>query len=196
MDTSIFGSNEKKEVQASVETTAKRDPLARFKELTEDNQDKVQKIVDSVIEDVGGEGNVDLALLLAVLEKLNIEKKAARQAEKDNAVVRREAEKLNAGKKKDYVKSILKDTDNIDYYMATSKVTFVGIKVEKITDASARINVKEDTKVLYKGKIMTVADVNANGGAVSLGMKSAQLGKILKINGEDVVLPTAEAKVA
>lgn len=196
MDTSIFGSNEKEEVQASVETTAKRDPLARFKELTEDNQDKVQKIVDSVIEDVGGEGNVDLALLLAVLEKLNIEKKAARQAEKDNAVVRREAEKLNAGKKKDYVKSILKDTDNIDYYMATSKVTFVGIKVEKITDASARINVKEDTKVLYKGKIMTVADVNANGGAVSLGMKSAQLGKILKINGKDVVLPTAEAKVA
>lgn len=196
MDTSIFGSNEKKEVQASVETTAKRDPLARFKELTEDNQDKVQKIVDSVIEDVGGEGNVDLALLLAVLEKLNIEKKAARQAEKDNAVVRREAEKLNAGKKKDYVKSILKDTDNIDYYMATSKVTFVGIKVEKITDASARINVKEDTKVLYKGKIMTVADVNANGGAVSLGMKSAQLGKILKINGEDVVLPTAEVEAA
>lgn len=190
----IFGTEEK-EVQASVETTettAKRDPLARFKELTEDNQDKVQGIVDAVIEGVGGEGNVDLPLLLAVLEKLNVEKKAAREAEKANAKIKKEAQKANAVKLKDYVKSILKDTDNIDYYMSTSKVTFVNIKVEKITDSCARINVKEDTKCLYKGKLTTVADVNANGGAVSLGVKSAQLGKILKINGKEVVLPTAE----
>ena len=62
--------------------TTKRDPLAKYKELSEENQATVDEIVADVIGKIGGEDNIDLAMLLGILDKLNAEKKSAREVEK------------------------------------------------------------------------------------------------------------------
>lgn len=54
--------------------TTKRDPLAKYKELSEENQATVDEIVADVIGKIGGEDNIDLAMLLGILDKLNAEK--------------------------------------------------------------------------------------------------------------------------
>ena len=180
-------------------TSTKRDPLAKYKELSEDRQSEVDSIVGDVIAKIGGEGNIDLAMLLGILDKLNAEKKSAREVEKQKEKERKEELKQKAVVQKAIAANIVKENDHLDYYFSSKKVRVLDVKVTKVTAASARIDVNKDTRVLYKGKEMKAGDLPASAGFV-LGTKSAPLGKIenLTRNGVSVSLeaPATEEAAA
>jgi hypothetical protein len=179
-------------VETPAKETTKRDPLAKYKELSGDNQAIVDEIVADVIGKIGGEDNIDLAMLLGILDKLNAEKKSAREAEKQ-----KEKERKAAAKDAQVVlakriadEKLVKELDKIDYYMSTSKVTIVQAEVIKVTDKSARIDVTADSKVIYKGKEMTAQEAIMAGAGLKLGKKSVAFGKIANLtrNGEAIDL--------
>ena len=160
------------------ETTTKRDPLAKYNELSADNQELVDSIVDGVLEQLGGADNINLALLLGVLDKLNAEKKTAREADKAREKERKAIAKENAVTNGEKIKNKIKEGDKIDYFMSTAKVTILQATVIKVTDKSARIDVTADSLVLYKGKEMKAGEVSG----LKLGKKSVAFGKISKVN--------------
>lgn len=177
--------------ETSAETpkeTTKRDPLAKYKELSEENQATVDEIVADVIGKIGGEDNIDISMLLGILDKLNAEKKTARKVEKQKEEERKAAAKdaqiVLAKKIAD--NKLVKELDKIDYFMSTSKVTIIQAEVIKVTDKSARIDVTSDSKVLYKGKEMTAKEAIMAGAGLKLGKKSVAFGKIANLtrNGE------------
>lgn len=176
-------------------TATKRDPLAKYKELSADNQTLVDEIVADVIGKIGGADNIDLALLLGVLDKLNAEKKTAREADKAKAKERKEEAKQKAIIQKEYAANVVKVDDTIDYYFSSKKVRVLGVKVEKVTTSSARIDITKDTLVEYKGKEMKAGELPASAG-FTLGMKSAPLGKIenLRRKGEVISLVAEETE--
>lgn len=172
--------------------TTKRDPLAKYNELSEENQATVDEIVANVIDKIGGEDNIDLAMLLGILDKLNAEKKSARevekQKEKERKAAAKDAQVVLAKKIAD--EKLVKELDKIDYFMSTSKVTILQAEVIKVTDKSARIDVTSDSKVLYKGKEMTAQEAITAGAGLKLGKKSVAFGKIANLtrNGEAINL--------
>lgn len=172
--------------------TTKRDPLAKYKELSEENQATVDEIVADVIGKIGGEDNIDLAMLLGILDKLNAEKKSARevkkQKEKERKAAAKDAQVVLAKKIAD--EKLVKELDKIDYFMSTSKVTIVQAKVIKVTDKSARIDVVATSKVIYKGKEMTAQEAIMAGAGLKLGKKSVPFGKMTNLtrNGEAINL--------
>lgn len=172
--------------------TTKRDPLAKYKELSEKNQATVDEIVADVIGKIGGEDNIDLAMLLGILDKLNAEKKSARevekQKEKERKAAAKDAQVVFAKKIAD--EKLVKELDKIDYFMSTSKVTIVQAKVIKVTDKSARIDVVATSKVIYKGKEMTAQEAIMAGAGLKLGKKSVPFGKMTNLtrNGEAINL--------
>lgn len=172
--------------------TTKRDPLAKYKELSEENQATVDEIVADVIGKIGGEDNIDLAMLLGILDKLNAEKKSAREAEKQKEKERKAAAKdaqvVLAKKIAD--EKLVKELDKIDYFMSTSKVTIIQAEVIKVTDKSARIDVVATSKVIYKGKEMTAQEAIMAGAGLKLGKKSVPFGKMTNLtrNGEAINL--------
>lgn len=183
---------------ATEETTStKRDPLAKYNELSKEKQETVDEIVVDVIGKIGGEGNIDLAMLLGILDKLNAEKKSAREVEKQKEKERKEELKQKAVVQKAIAANIVKENDHLDYYFSSKKVRVLDVKVTKVTAASARIDVNKDTRVLYKGKEMKAGDLPASAGFV-LGTKSAPLGKIenLTRNGVSVSLETPATEEA
>ena len=171
-----------------VKETTKRDPLAKYNELSEENQTTVDEIVADVIGKIGGEDNIDLAMLLGILDKLNAEKKSAREAEKQKEKERKAAAKdaqvVLAKKIAD--EKLVKELDKIDYFMSTSKVTIVQAEVIKVTDKSARIDVVATSKVIYKGKEMTAQEAIMAGAGLKLGKKSVLFRKMTNLtrNGE------------
>lgn len=172
--------------------TTKRDPLAKYKELSEENQATVDEIVADVIGKIGGEDNIDLAMLLGVLDKLNAEKKSARevkkQKEKERKAAAKDAQVVLAKKIAD--EKLVKELDKIDYFMSTSKVTIVQAEIIKVTDKSARIDVVATSKVIYKGKEMTAQEAIMAGAGLKLGKKSVPFGKMTNLtrNGEAINL--------
>ena len=168
--------------------TVKRDPLAKYNELSEENQATVDEIVADVIGKIGGEDNIDVSMLLGILDKLNAEKKTARevekQKEKERKAAAKDAQVVLAKKIAD--NKLVKELDKIDYFMSTSKVTILQAEVIKVTDKSARIDVTSDSKVLYKGKEMTAKEAIMAGAGLKLGKKSVAFGKIANLtrNGE------------
>ena len=175
-----------------VKETTKRDPLAKYKELSEENQATVDEIVADVIGKIGGEDNIDLAMLLGILDKLNAEKKSARevekQKEKERKAAAKDAQVVLAKKIAD--EKLVKELDKIDYFMSTSKVTIVQAEVIKVTDKSARIDVVATSKVIYKGKEMTAQEAIMAGAGLKLGKKSVPFGKMTSLtrNGETINL--------
>lgn len=171
-------------VESAVTETKKatRDPLAKFNELTAEKQDLVNGIVDEVIEKIGGADDIDLALLLGILDKLNAEKKTARENDKQKQKERKLAEKEKAEENGLQVKEKIAVGDEIDYYMSTAKVTILNAKVLKVTEKSVRITVDADTKVLYNGKETTAGEITG----LKLGDKSVAFAKIGKVNGLEV----------
>lgn len=172
--------------------TTKRDPLAKYKELSEENQATVDEIVADVIGKIGGEDNIDLAMLLGILDKLNAEKKSARevekQKEKERKVAAKDAQVVLAKKIAD--EKLVKELDKIDYFMSTSKVTIIQAEVIKVTNKSARIDVVATSKVIYKGKEMTAQEAIMAGAGLKLGKKSVPFGKMTNLtrNGEAINL--------
>ena len=172
--------------------TTKRDPLAKYKELSEENQATVDEIVADVIGKIGGEDNIDLAMLLGILDKLNAEKKSAREAEKQKEKERKAAAKdaqvVLAKKIAD--EKLVKELDKIDYFMSTSKVTIIQAEVIKVSDKSARIDVVATSKVIYKGKEMTAQEAIMAGAGLKLGKKSVLCSKMTNLtrNGEVINL--------
>lgn len=172
--------------------TTKRDPLAKYKELSEENQATVDEIVADVIGKIGGEDNIDLAMLLGILDKLNAEKKSARevkkQKEKERKAAAKDAQVVLAKKIAD--EKLVKELDKIDYFMSTSKVTIVQAEVIKVTDKSARIDVVATSKVIYKGKEMTAQEAIMAGAGLKFGKKSVPFGKMTNLtrNGEAINL--------
>lgn len=172
--------------------TTKRDPLAKYKELSEENQATVDEIVADVIGKIGGEDNIDFAMLLGILDKLNAEKKSARevekQKEKERKAAAKDAQVVLAKKIAD--EKLVKELDKIDYFMSTSKVTIVQAEVIKVTDKSARIDVVATSKVIYKGKEMTAQEAIMAGAGLKLGKKSVPFGKMTNLtrNGEAINL--------
>ena len=165
--------------ETTAETTStKRDPLAKFNELSEDRQEVVNGIVAQVLEQVGGADNIDLPLLLGVLDRLNAEKKTAKEADKAKEKERKAAQKEIAEANAENIKDKVKVNDTIDYFMSTAKVTILGAKVQKVTEKSVRIEITADSPVLYKGKAMKAGDVSG----LKLGWKSVGFAKISKIN--------------
>lgn len=179
-------------VETPAKETTKRDPLAKYKELSEDNQAIVDEIVADVIGKIGGVDNIDLSMLLGILDKLNAEKKSARevekQKEKERKAAAKDAQVVLAKRIAD--EKLVKELDKIDYYMSTSKVTIVQAEVIKVTDKSARIDVTADSKVIYKGKEMTAQEAIMAGAGLKLGKKSVAFGKIANLtrNGEAIDL--------
>lgn len=179
-------------VETPAKETTKRDPLAKYKELSEDNQAIVDEIVADVIGKIGGVDNIDLSMLLGILDKLNAEKKSARevekQKEKERKAAAKDAQVVLAKRIAD--EKLVKELDKIDYYMSTSKVTIVQAEVLKVTDKSARIDVTADSKVIYKGKEMTAQEAIMAGAGLKLGKKSVAFGKIANLtrNGEAIDL--------
>ena len=182
----------------TVETTApaeaetkKRDPLAKYNELNADDKAKVDGIVADVIARVGGE-DINLSLLLGVLDRLNAEKKTAREAEKTKEKERKEAEKQEAASRGEALKEKVKVGDKIDYYMSTTKVTILQAEVLKVTEKSARIDVTADSLVLYKGNTVKAGTV----AGLKLGKKSVPFAKIRNWSGEasDTAETPAETK--
>jgi hypothetical protein len=179
-------------VETPAKETTKRDPLAKYKELSGDNQAIVDEIVADVIGKIGGEDNIDLAMLLGILDKLNAEKKSARevekQKEKERKAAAKDAQVVLAKKIAD--EKLVKELDKIDYFMSTSKVTIVQAEVIKVTDKSARIDVTADSKVIYKGNEMTAQEAIMAGAGLKLGKKSVAFGKIANLtrNGEAIDL--------
>lgn len=172
------------------ETTAEkakatRNPLAKYNELDADRQAVVDSIVSDVIAKIGGD-DIDLALLLGVLDKLNAEKKTAKEADKAKEKERKAAAKEIAEANGVIIKDKVQVGDTIDYFMSTSKVTILQAKVIKVTEKSARIDVTADSLVLFKGKEMKAGDVSG----LKLGMKSVAFAKIsnLSRNGQAVEL--------
>ena len=172
--------------------TTKRDLLAKYKELSEENQATVDEIVADVIGKIGGEDNIDLAMLLGILDKLNAEKKSARevekQKEKERKAAAKDAQVVLAKKIAD--EKLVKELDKIDYFMSTSKVTIIQAEVIKVTDKSARIDVVATSKVIYKGKEMTAQEAIMAGAGLKLGKKSVPFGKMTNLtrNGEAINL--------
>lgn len=166
------------------ETKATRDPLSKYHELDTEKQSTVESIVSDVLDKLGGVDNIDLPLLLGVLDRLNAEKKTAKEADKQKAKERKEAEKQIKEAQGELLKKTIQINDTIDYYMSTSKVTILQATVVKVTEKSARIEITADSLVLYKGKEMKAGDVSG----LKLGFKSAPFAKItnLKRNGESV----------
>jgi hypothetical protein len=171
----------------AVESSTKRDPLAKYKELSAEDQATVDGIVADVIAKVGGD-DINLAMLLGILDKLNAEKKTAREAEKVKEKERKAAAKENQAvlAQKIADEKLVKEQDKLDYFMSTTKVTILQATVIKVTDKSARIDVTADSLVLYKGKEMKAGDV----AGLKLGKKSVPFGKIQNLtrNGEVIDL--------
>lgn len=190
--TTLENTNAVVESAAVVESTetkkATRDPLAKFNELSAEKQDLVNGIVDEVIEKIGGADDIDLALLLGVLDKLNAEKKTARENDKQKQKERKLAEKEKAEENGLLVKEKIAVGDVIDYYMSTAKVTILNAKVLKVTEKSVRITVDADTKVLYNKKETTAGEITG----LKLGDKSVAFGKIGKVNGLELAEYLAE----
>lgn len=174
------------ETPAEEKTTAKRDPLAKYNELTADRQATVDSIVAEVIGKIGGADDIDLPMLLGILDKLNAEKKTAKEADKAKEKERKAAAKEIAEANGEIIKDKVQVGDTIDYFMSTSKVTILQAKVLKVTEKSARIEVTADSLVLFKGKEMKAGDVSG----LKLGMKSVAFAKIsnLSRNGQAVEL--------
>lgn len=184
------------DAEAPAETpkeTTKRDPLAKYKELSEENQATVDEIVDDVIGKIGGADNIDLAMLLGILDKLNAEKKSARevekQKEKERKAAAKDAQVVLAKKIAD--EKLVKELDKIDYFMSTSKVTILQAEVIKVTEKSARIDVINTSKVLYKGKEMTAQEAILAGAGLKLGKKSVAFGKISNLTRNGVAIDLA-----
>lgn len=181
--TEVVAENAENEVvETPAEEKAKRDPLAKYNELTEDQRVKVDEIVGQVLDQIGGADNIELALLLGVLDKLNAEKKSAREVAKEKEKEAKALAKEQASANGEQIKNRIKENDTIDTYMSTAKVTILGAKVLKVTDKSVRIDVDKDTKVLYKGKEMTAGEVSG----LKLGKKSIAFAKITKVNALDL----------
>lgn len=174
------------ETPAEEKTTTKRDPLAKYNELTADRQATVDSIVAEVIGKIGGADDIDLPMLLGILDKLNAEKKTAKEADKAKEKERKAAAKEIAEANGEIIKDKVQVGDTIDYFMSTSKVTILQAKVVKVTEKSARIEVTADSLVLFKGKEMKAGDVSG----LKLGMKSVAFAKIsnLSRNGQAVEL--------
>lgn len=170
----------------ATEEKAKRDPLAKYNELTADRQETVDSIVADVISKIGGADDIDLPMLLGILDKLNAEKKTAKEADKAKEKERKAAAKEVAEANGLLIKDKVQVGDSIDYFMSTSKVTIVQTKVVKVTEKSARIEVTADSIVLYKGQQMKAGDVSG----LKLGMKSVAFAKISNLtrNGQAVEL--------
>ena len=172
--------------------TTKRDPLAKYKELSEEAQASVDEIVAGVIGSISDDNGVKLDMLLGILDKLNAEKKSAREAEKAKEKERKEKakdeQKILAQKIAD--EKIIKEGDKLDYYMSTSKVTILQASVIKVTDKSARIDVTADSLVLFKGKEVKASEV----AGFKLGKKSVPFGKVQNLtrNGVAVALTSNE----
>ena len=175
--------------------STKRDPLAKYNELSAEKQETVDSIVADVIAKVGGD-DIDLPMLLGVLDKLNAEKKSAREADKQKEKERKAAAKDAQAilGKKIADEKLVKEGDALDYYMSTAKVTILQAKVIKVTEKSARIEVTADSLVLFKGKEMKAGDV----AGLKLGKKSVPFGKIQNLtrNGTAISFDDAEEVVA
>jgi hypothetical protein len=173
-------------------TTTKRDPLAKYKELSEEAQASVDEIVAGVIGSISDDDGVKLDMLLGILDKLNAEKKTAREAEKAKEKERKEKakdeQKILAQKIAD--EKIIKEGDKLDYYMSTSKVTILQATVIKVTDKSARIDVTADSLVLFKGNEVKAGEV----AGFKLGKKPVPFGKVQNLtrNGVAVALTSDE----
>ena len=193
LDMEVEGAATVEAPKTEEKATTKRDPLAKYKELDADGQVQVDEIVGDVIAKITTDGEINLPMLLGILDKLNAEKKSAKEVEKQHAKERKEEAKQKAIVQKDYAAKIVKEGDLIDYYFSSKKVRVVGIKVEKVTAASARIDINKDTLVIYKGQEMKAGDLPAASG-FTLGMKSAPLGKIenLTRNGEKISLEASD----
>lgn len=175
---------------AEEKTVAKRDPLAKYNELSTDAQTSVDDIVKDVIAKIGGADNINLSMLLGILDKLNAEKKSAKEADKQNAKERKEAEKEMQKAQGEIIKDKVQVKDTIDYAMATYKCTILQASVIKVTDKSVRIEVTADTKVLYKGNEMTAG--NVPGLRDKLGAKSVAFGKIKNLTRDGVAISLAK----
>lgn len=175
--------NDVMENEVAVATEKKtRDPLAKFNELSADQQELVQGVVDDVVGQIGGE-DVNLALLLGVLDKLNALKKTAREIAKENEKKEKEIAKEQAVARGNKLKSHLTVGDRISYFMATNKITIKDVVITKITEKSARIEVTADTTCIDKdGNEILASDIPT----LKLGMKSVAFGKILTLNDDDV----------
>jgi len=178
-----------------VKETVKRDPLAKYKELSEENQATVDEIVADVIAKIGGD-DIDLPMLLGILDKLNAEKKSAREVEKQKEKERKAAAKdaQTILGKKIADEKLVKEGDKLDYFMSTTKVTILQATVIKVTDKSARIEVTADSLVLYKGKTIKAGEV----AGLKLGKKSVPFGKIQNLtrDGTAISFDDAEEVVA
>ncbi len=165
---------------ASAETV-KRDPLSQYKNLSSAEQNAVDTIVSGVLDQIGGANNIDLNLLLGILDKLNAEKKTARENAKSKEKEQKEARKAMAEAKGEQLKNTVNPGDTITYFAATAKVTFT-TKVMKVTDKCVRIEIDADTSCIDKtGKVMKAGDIPT----LKLGMKSVAFSKIATINGLD-----------
>jgi ABC-type lipoprotein release transport system permease subunit len=135
-------------------------------------------------------------MLLGVLDKLNAEKKSAREADKQKEKERKAAAKDAQAilGKKIADEKLVKEGDALDYYMSTAKVTILQAKVIKVTEKSARIEVTADSLVLFKGKEMKAGEV----AGLKLGKKSVPFGKIQNLtrNGTAISFDDAEEVVA
>ena len=166
--------------------------MAKYKELSEEAQASVDEIVAGVIGSISDGDGVKLDMLLGILDKLNAEKKSAREAEKAKEKERKEKakdeQKILAQKIAD--EKIIKEGDKLDYYMSTSKVTILQATVIKVTDKSARIDVTADSLVLFKGKEVKASEV----AGFKLGKKSVPFGKVQNLtrNGVAVALTSNE----
>lgn len=170
------------EMEASVDTTTKtkRDPLTKYKELSSEQQEVVDGLVNEVVEKLGGADDINLALLLGLLDKLNEQKKSAREIEKVKAKKQKEIEKAKLATLGDDLKPLLSVGDVITYYAATLKVTFEA-KIAKITEKGVRVEIALDTKTTLKNGEVTTAKTLAG---LNPGMKSVAFGKIKTVNGQ------------
>lgn len=171
--------------------STKRDPLAKYNELSAEKQETVDSIVADVIAKVGGD-DIDLPMLLGILDKLNAEKKSAREVEKQKEKERKaaatDAQKILGKKIAD--KKLVKEGDKLDYFMSTTKVTILQATVIKVTDKSARIEVTADSLVLFKGKEMKAGEV----AGLKLGKKSVPFGKIQNLTRNNTVISFDDAE--
>lgn len=190
------------EIQASVDTgtgaveneTAEKetkDPLKKYNELSDDDKTTVDGIVASVLAQIGGE-NIKLDLLLGVLDKLNAEKKSAREVEKQRKKEAKEEAKQLAEAQAQQIKAGIKEGDKINYYMSTSKVEIVQAEVIKVTEKSARIEVTADSVVIFKGKEMRAGEV----AGLKLGKKSVAFAKVKNWTSATVNKPEATSEAS
>lgn len=186
--------NEVVENVAEVESeTVKRSPLNNYEGLSAENQAIVDEIVENVLDKISFAGSPDLYMLLGILDKLNAEKKTAREVEKQKEKERKAAAKdaqLVLAKKISEEK-LVRELDKVDCFMSTAKVTILQAEVIKVTEKSARIDVTADSEVFYKNRKMTAQEAILAGASLKLGKKSIAFGRISNLTRNGVAINLA-----